>query len=183
MHYTIYKITNILNSKIYIGKHKTTNIDDGYMGSGTVLKRAIQKYGIDNFTKEILFLLDSESDMNLKEKELVTEEFVSRTDTYNTALGGQGGKLHSWSEESRTRLSESLKDREITWGRKISKANTGRTLPEETKHKMSKTRQNRGETKRLNVYKQCCHCGKSMNLGNLARYHNDNCKLKPIAQP
>ena len=84
MFYTVYKITNKINGKYYIGKHQTTNLDDGYMGSGKLLKLAIKKYGIDNFTKEILFVFDNEQEMNDKEKELV----VVSEESYNLCEGG-----------------------------------------------------------------------------------------------
>ena len=87
MYYTIYKITNIVNNKYYIGKHQTINLDDGYMGSGKLIKKAIDKYGIGNFTKEILFVFDNEQEMNDKEKELV----VVSEETYNLCPGGHGG--------------------------------------------------------------------------------------------
>jgi len=91
MFYTIYQITNLIDGKIYIGKHKTKNLNDQYMGSGKHIKRAIAKHGIESFKKEILFQFDNEVDMNSKEVELVTEEFCLRSDTYNLAIGGQGG--------------------------------------------------------------------------------------------
>lgn len=91
MFYTIYKITNKLNNKIYIGKHQTKDLDDGYMGSGKWLKSAILKHGLENFNKEIMFLFNSEVDMNAKEAEIVTNEFCLREDTYNLCPGGKGG--------------------------------------------------------------------------------------------
>ena len=87
MYYTIYKTTNNINGKYYIGKHQTTDLNDGYLGSGKLIRRAIQKYGIDNFSKEILHVFDTEEEMNQKEKELV----VVSEETYNLCEGGKGG--------------------------------------------------------------------------------------------
>lgn len=91
MFYTVYKITNILNNKIYVGKHQTPDPSDNYMGSGKILLFAIAKYGIHNFKKEIIHVFDTEEEMNKKEAEIVTEEFCKRADTYNLAPGGKGG--------------------------------------------------------------------------------------------
>jgi hypothetical protein len=89
--YTIYKVTNLINNKIYIGKHETNNTNDNYYGSGKHIKRAIKKYGKHNFKKEVLFIFDNEDDMVAKEIELVTEEFCDRLDNYNQTPGGKGG--------------------------------------------------------------------------------------------
>lgn len=91
LYYTIYKVTNLANDKIYIGKHVTKNPNDDYMGSGKILKNAIEKYGISMFEKEVLYAFDKKEDMDLMEAEIVDEEFLARSDTYNLRLGGEGG--------------------------------------------------------------------------------------------
>lgn len=89
MFYLVYKTTNNINGKIYIGVHKTKNINDNYFGSGVALKRAIKKYGKKNFTKEILHVFDNEEDMFNMESLLVNDEFVKETNSYNMVPGGK----------------------------------------------------------------------------------------------
>ena len=64
----IYLITNKLNGKIYVGKHSTDDLDDGYMGSGILINKAIKKYGIKNFTKDYLCFCDNEDTLNYLER-------------------------------------------------------------------------------------------------------------------
>ena len=116
MYYTIYRTTNTVNGKIYIGKHETQNLDDKYLGSGVALHKAIKKYGKEKFAREILYIFDNAEEMYAKEIEIVTEDFINRSDTYNMIVGGQGlqsghlntfyGRTHS--EETKKRISESV---------------------------------------------------------------------------
>ena len=131
MFYTIYQVTNKLNGKIYIGKHQTNNPNDGYYGSGKFIQASIKKHGKENFEKEVLYIFETEAEMNAKEKELITEEFVSRSDTYNAGVGGEGGphfKGKTFSDEAK---------------RKISAANRGRVVSSDTREKLSKSAKGR----------------------------------------
>ena len=91
MHYYLYKVTNLVNNRFYVGVHKTKDMNDGYMGSGKIIQRAIEKYGIENFQKEILEVFNNSKEMYDREKEIVTEEFLKTENAYNLKLGGNGG--------------------------------------------------------------------------------------------
>lgn len=145
MFYTVYKITNLINEKIYIGAHKTSVIEDNYMGSGVIISNAINKYGKENFKKEILYLLESEEEMYAKEKEIVNEEFLARNDVYNLKEGGNGG----WNYINLNGLSNTEKKRKSAI-KNLEKANAknkelfeqnlhrkGFTHSDETKYKIS----------------------------------------------
>lgn len=159
LYYTVYKITNKINQKFYIGKHQTKNLDDGYMGSGKLIRAAIKKYGIENFTKEILYIFSTEDQMNQKEKELVVISEMS----YNLCEGGKGGFSYinqtrdshthnqnladkrdysktdfSWSNQKTEIIRKKMKD---VWktnpNMKLPKSTKGRKASEEEKIKMS----------------------------------------------
>ena len=158
-HYLVYKTTCLLNGKIYIGQHQTYDPNDDYLGSGRELKHDIRELGVENFKREILFDFDNFEDMDNQEKELVTEEFVAREDTYNVRLGGQNPEVDricamgrekerqlweengEWADNYRKKISESSK-RLWREHRDIMKCPprcdwTGRHHTEETKLKMS----------------------------------------------
>lgn len=85
----IYKITNTINNKIYIGKDTRNN--PNYMGSGVYLKKAINKYGIENFRKEILENVEDNQTLCQLEKEWIKFYKESGHPMYNISDGGDGG--------------------------------------------------------------------------------------------
>ena len=89
---------------------KNSYIDNTYKGSGTYLRRALKKYGTDNFNRETLFIYKSREKALLKEAEIVNLEFVARKNTYNIKTGGEGGCIRS--EETKRRISKANQNRE-----------------------------------------------------------------------
>ena len=130
MHYLIYKTTNLINGKFYIGKHQTKDLNDGYLGSGKLIRRAVKKYGLENFHKEILFECNSEVHMNVLEKILVVPDPELN---YNLCAGGKGGfdyinrnKLYGFSDKEVARKGR------ITVNRLLSKRHLEKLQTDET---------------------------------------------------
>ena len=89
-HY-IYKTVNLINQKFYVGMHNTNILNDGYLGSGTILRRSIRKYGKDNFILEILEFLPDNNSLSNREREIVNEIFINDPLCINLKPGGCGG--------------------------------------------------------------------------------------------
>lgn len=89
--FTVYRSTNQITGKIYVGVHKTSNPYDSYLGSGKVLHQSIRKHGKHAFTKEILLITEDRTAAYALEKEIVTQEFIEDPLTYNQKVGGDGG--------------------------------------------------------------------------------------------
>ena len=105
----IYKTTNLVNGKYYIGKDSKN--DPNYLGSGKILKRAIEKYGVDNFTKEILEVCENKNRLN--EREIYWINKLSGTSIgYNIAVGGSGGDTYSNMDDESKKINR-LKKSEI----------------------------------------------------------------------
>lgn len=86
-HY-VYQTENLINGKTYIGRHSTDKLDDGYIGSGKMLKRAIKKYGKENFICTPMCYFDTYEESVEEEKFLVTKEYCKDINNYNIVEGG-----------------------------------------------------------------------------------------------
>ena len=89
----IYKTTNLLNGKYYVGMHSTNNLNDGYIGSGDRLRKSIKKYGKENFKFEIIEFLPDRPSLIIRERELITEELLNDKMCMNMCFGGSGGYI------------------------------------------------------------------------------------------
>ena len=134
--YCIYRITNLINGKTYIGQHRYEDINDDYMGSGIYLVRAQKKYGIKNFKKEIICKnVQYKATIDDMEKFYIKKEREQNPNgCYNITDGGQGGngggnKGKHLSDVWKKHISKALKGRPAH--------NKGMCLSEEAKKKIS----------------------------------------------
>lgn len=146
MHFIIYETTNNVNGKKYRGAHVCESLNDGYLGSGKLLKKAIAKYGFENFHRSILCECDSIESMFEQEAIYVNPEWVQNPLTYNLKIGGEGGWDYinkeglRWTKEKRRLHSIEMKKRRDSgeWGPKDpSNGFKGKKHSVETKKKIS----------------------------------------------
>lgn len=124
----VYETTNVINGMIYIGVHKTDNINDGYIGYGiksestaisiskrkstSLFAKAVFEHGYKNFTRKVLYIFDNYEEAVLKEKEIVNEDFVKLESNYNILTGGKGGNTFDLQTDfNKTKIRESARER------------------------------------------------------------------------
>ena len=140
-----YITTNKINGKQYIGSHSTNNVDDGYLGSGSYILRAIKKYGKENFIRELICECKNEKQAYKNEKKYIEKYNTLSPNGYN--LSPTGGLEYNGyhSEESKRKISEAQKgEKGNMYGKhhsektkkKLSDFFKGRKLPEEIREKM-----------------------------------------------
>lgn len=110
----VYKTTNLINGKKYIGVSVSKDLKkrEWYLGSGILLKLAIKKYGKDNFKKEIIKEFITEKEARDYERYLIDKlNAINDEKYYNLVAGGYGGSVskHIVSEETRRKISEGRK--------------------------------------------------------------------------
>ena len=112
----IYKLTNKISGKIYVGKtiHRLSERFSGHKCANSVVGQAIRKYGVENFSVEVIEECDSLESLNEREKFWIRELNCKSPNGYNLTDGGDG--LVGCTQETRE---------------KISRAKTGKKLSKE----------------------------------------------------
>lgn len=107
----IYRTTNLINGRYYLGMHSTNRIDDGYLGSGKRLYYELNKYGRDNFKFEILEQFNSREELVQAEINLITEHDLKNPNCLNLKQGGSGGFTDENRKKARQVTDKILEDR------------------------------------------------------------------------
>lgn len=87
----IYKTTCLITNNFYIGMHSTSNMEDGYMGSGKRIRYSLNKHGVENHKIEHLEFFQSRNELAKREAELVNESLLHDSHCMNLKFGGEGG--------------------------------------------------------------------------------------------
>lgn len=135
----IYKTTNLINGKIYIGKDEQNRLN--YLGSGVNIGRAIKKYGKENFAKVTIDAADNRKDLCLKEIGWIKHFRELGLELYNIAPGGEGGSKRGENNPNFGKRGELSPNfglrRSDETKQKMSVAHAGKSFSEEHKKKIS----------------------------------------------
>jgi group I intron endonuclease len=165
----IYRITNLINNKTYIGQHKYKDLNDRYMGSGKLIKLAQKKYGIENFKKEILYSnIQYKETVDDMERFAIAKERAIGKAEYNIADGGEGGNL---GEVVNKKISEALKGKPSN-----SKGKKRGPMSEEHKRKMSEAKRGKHHSEETKRKISDSHKGKSS--WNKDKHHSEETKMR-----
>ena len=94
--------------------HSTSNLKDGYLGSGKRLRHAIRKYGVENFVLEIIEWCETRNILAKREQEIITESHITDEKCYNLKKGGLGGgKFYSKEHQYKCSQAAGIKHREM----------------------------------------------------------------------
>tara|TARA_R110000850_G_scaffold57385_5_gene134277 strand:+ start:12750 stop:13397 length:648 start_codon:yes stop_codon:yes gene_type:complete len=174
----IYKTTNLLTGRYYIGMHSTDDLEDGYLGSGKRLRYSIRKYGEQNHQREILEFIDTREELKFREKEIVSLDEIAKENCMNLVVGGEGGFSSEQQRENAKKSNERQKElsKNPKWVKKRSKKMTeslnkqyekgdrekvyfydwnGKKRSEESKKKMSLSKKGTGVGKNNSQFGTC----------------------------
>jgi|10_taG_2_1085330.scaffolds.fasta_scaffold120897_2 group I intron endonuclease len=156
----VYKVTNLNNKKVYIGKtiqpltrRKSDHIKSANNGSETNFHRAIRKYGVDSFKWELIRKYSTLEEMNNAEIKYISE-YDTFKNGYNMTEGGDGGTTYRKGDELYNRIKHKLG--------KWPNGNPGATLD--------------AIAKRMETFKNV-EWSKGTNHSNYGHSHNKGCLL------
>ena len=181
----IYKTTNIINGKFYVGQDFNNN--PNYLGSGVYLNKVIKKYGRENFKKEILQVCDNIEELNKYEKYWIKKLKSKAPNGYNLANGGRGNggfcKGVKLSEEHKQKIGKGNtgKKRTEKQKRKYGESMKGKKHSEESKKKIGEG--NKGKTisqeQRKKTSESCkLNAKTNPNYGMSGKKHSDKTRKK-----
>lgn len=176
IHY-LYKTTCNVTGRYYVGMHSTNNLEDGYMGSGRRLRASMRKYGIENFSKEILGFFETRELLVEAEIKTITPEMITDKNCMNLMGGGTGGFISEEQQRHRSmcgvkaRLAKIENDEEfrkqliivgsanlkkyIESGKHTFNTFEGKTHTDETKKLISEKKKNTGIGETNSQYGKC----------------------------
>jgi hypothetical protein len=191
----IYKTTCIINNRFYIGIHSTNDLNDGYIGSGKLLRYSIKKYKKENHIFEILEFKENRSLLEDTENKMI-ESCINDPMCMNLTNGGTGFKGNH-TEESKKKISEGLKNKtyEEIYGKDKANEQRQKRANGQRKYYSSLTEILKIErckkisikvkkffkyNKQIQKEHQCNYCHKIGHGNAMFRWHFENCKLKNL---